>query len=63
METGVIKTNKLDIMYGVPERSILGPLFSILYVNNLYKVSNILEPVYLQMIQKEIYTDRCYKNE
>ena len=63
MQAGVIKTNKLDIMYGVPERSILGPLFSILYVNNLYKVSNILEPVYLQMIQKEIYTDRCYKNE
>ena len=40
-----IKTSHLDITYGVKKVSILDPLLFIIYINNFYNVSNILQPI------------------
>ena len=43
----VVKMNKLDVVCVILQGPVLGPLLFILYVSDLYKVSNTVKPMML----------------
>ena len=55
------RSSSETINCGVPQGSILGPLLFLLYVNDLYKASNLIKPIMFADDTNLFYSARCIK--
>ena len=56
------KSNIQNILCGVPQGSILGPLLFLLYVNDLHKASNLIKPIMFADDTNFFHSDKNIKN-